>query len=711
VLLVLSLLLLGGFWVRLCFLKAGIYYADEFITMLAAKMVAERGLPILPSGLFYDQGLPFSLVSGALIAVSGFREEVARWPSLLIGVFTIGAYYAAGRRIFSSRLCGLLAAALFALDPLSIVWSGRARMYSLAHLLVLLSLTTVMIGIFKRPSRTLRLLFVVVAVGAVLSHNAATLIVLPIGLLVVVFSCCYRRAWLRQPGLWWEALVGVLGGAVVIGVFAHGQLGSTVSLQDPYAAAPAPFGLEFLRGFFLPGLEWSRFDDLVGYLTAPAARWMLPVVGLSLAWALYRLIRRRVTFSDVALLFLILFLGLLILEQGALLTRSWQRPYLLYIIVWPAFLMVCAFSLARVLQALVRVAGRCSHEACRPGDRRSDQQAPADAIPRRNHEACRPGGRRSDGGAVGRQWPRRLAGTAGLMIVVAMWGPSAWDLAFVHPGTGDYNTAFEYVRQNRRPGDRIMSIHPSAAYLYAGQCDYYANQVSAKVLEDEQEEALPVDRYTGSPLIDTVDGLNRVLASGDQVWFVVDQSRLFRRYEPFFLQQILAQMDIVHTTGGVLVFVSRAGSLPLPEEPTAPVDGDFAGVVWLEGYSLAGPPVPGVGATSLGLFWRPVAENPLALGSVKVFVQVRNQRGETVAQADHFVYQGLLTIEEWSSLRGKGEWLRDAATLHLAQPSSGGDGPHRIFVGLYDPQTMARVPVLNDASGENAVMIDLAVLP
>jgi hypothetical protein len=45
-------LLLVGFWVRVSFMAGGIYHIDEFISMLAATMVAQRGLPILPSGLF-----------------------------------------------------------------------------------------------------------------------------------------------------------------------------------------------------------------------------------------------------------------------------------------------------------------------------------------------------------------------------------------------------------------------------------------------------------------------------------------------------------------------------------------------------------------------------------------------------------------------------------------------------------------------------------
>jgi hypothetical protein len=92
-------LLLLAFWLRLSYLLGSVYFFDEYISMLAARMVAQRGLPILPSGLFYDHGLLLSFVSGALLTLVGFKEEIARWPLLLISVVTVAAYYLTARRI------------------------------------------------------------------------------------------------------------------------------------------------------------------------------------------------------------------------------------------------------------------------------------------------------------------------------------------------------------------------------------------------------------------------------------------------------------------------------------------------------------------------------------------------------------------------------------------------------------------------------------
>jgi hypothetical protein len=288
-----------------------------------------------------------------------------------------------------------------------------------------------------------------------------------------------------------------------------------------------------------------------------------------------------------------------------------------------------------------------------------------------------------------------------------MWGLPAWELAQAQ-GTGDYNTAFAYVRQNWQPGDRVMTVHPAAAYLYLGRSDYYANQVTALVLPEGDESDTPVDRYTGSPLVDSVEELNATLGQGQRVWFVVDQLRLFERFEPFFTQQILAQMDLVHQTGATQVFLSQPYPRPLPAEPTTSLDGNFSNMIHLGGYNLDPTAVAPDGTLSLDLYWRPAGTPTRQL---KLFVQLRNGQGQTIAQSDHFLLEGLLTLPAWHALEQKGEWLRDAADLHVPLPLPAAGQPYRLYVGFYDPNTLERVPVVNDSSGENAVIIDWPALP
>ena len=667
-------LLLLGFWLRLSYLLGSIYFFDEFISMLAARMVAQRGWPILPSGLFYDNGLLLSFLSGALIALLGFKEEIARWPVLLLSVMTIAAYYLTARRLFGSRLAGVLAATLAALDEWSIIWGARARMYTPAHLFVLLSLAWLLTGTLQSLKRQTRYLGLAFLALALLSHTLTFLIVPPLALLLLLFVLIYRRDWFSQPRWWQDVIVAALILGLVFVIVAVGQVGTINAIQDPLVAqAPPPFGLEFLRGFFLPGLEWHRFDNLFGFFEADGYEWLQPIIALSVLVTLYRLLRRRAVFADMVRLFLALFWGLVIFEMGALLTDTWSKSRYVFILALPAFLLLSAGGLAQLLDLLLAGATQLSR------------------------------------GRLRLSWAQPVvAGLAGVALIAVQLGQAAWNTAHIQ-GTGDYNTAFAYVREQWQRGDKVMTIHPSAAWLYLERTDYYANQATAAVLtgESEQDENNLVDRFTGSPLIDSVAKLNATLAQNRRLWFVVDHVRLFERFEPFFTQQILAQMDLVKQTGDTEVFLSRSYPTPIPVEPTTALDVNFSYIIHLGGYSLDPAAIAPDGTIALGLFWRPSGAPSRPF---KMFVQLRNAQGQIIAQADHFLLEGLLTLEVWNAWQQKGEWLRDTADLRLPLPLPAEGAPYRLYIGFYNPATFERVPLVNDTSGENAVVIDLSGL-
>ncbi|MEJ2560651.1 MAG: hypothetical protein P8186_31400 [Anaerolineae bacterium] len=71
--------------------------------------------------------------------------------------------------------------------------------------------------------------------------------------------------------------------------------------------------------------------------------------------------------------------------------------------------------------------------------------------------------------------------------------------------------------------------------------------------------------------------------------------------------------------------------------------------------------------------------------------------------------EGFLTGSIIAQLRDQNQWLRDTADLTLPQelPS----GTYRLLVGLYDPDTFERVPVVADQSGENAVILESVSVP
>jgi 4-amino-4-deoxy-L-arabinose transferase-like glycosyltransferase len=128
-----------GAYFRLTHLTMVSPHVDEYLTVWAAQKIIEHGYPLLPSGFIYLPGVLFSYLDALFIYLFGSSEGVARLPSLLIGLFSVPLIYLLGKRMFS-RGVGLLAAALLAFSPEAIVWSGRARMYALQQLAVILAL-------------------------------------------------------------------------------------------------------------------------------------------------------------------------------------------------------------------------------------------------------------------------------------------------------------------------------------------------------------------------------------------------------------------------------------------------------------------------------------------------------------------------------------------------------------------------------------------
>lgn len=108
-------------------------HIDEPASVLAAKMVAERGLPIFPSGVPYFQGATLSYLL-APFSWLGYGDlenlHAMRMISVIIGVLTIGATYLLARQVSGQRWVGAVAAVLVASDPTSIKWSGLVRMYA-----------------------------------------------------------------------------------------------------------------------------------------------------------------------------------------------------------------------------------------------------------------------------------------------------------------------------------------------------------------------------------------------------------------------------------------------------------------------------------------------------------------------------------------------------------------------------------------------------
>ena len=101
------------------------------------------------------------------------------------------------------------------------------------------------------------------------------------------------------------------------------------------------------------------------------------------------------------------------------------------------------------------------------------------------------------------------------------------------------------------------------------------------------------------------------------------------------------------------------------------------------------------------LFWQtnsPVDEN------YHVFVQLLDAEGRLVTQHDGQPFDGLFPTSQLQS----GETI--AQTLNVDLRPDLAAGPYSLYVGLSRLDTMTRLPLEDDTSGENAIILDETIL-
>ena len=131
--------------------------------------------------------------------------------------------------------------------------------------------------------------------------------------------------------------------------------------------------------------------------------------------------------------------------------------------------------------------------------------------------------------------------------------------------------------------------------------------------------------------------------------------------------------------------------------PSRPTSVNFSNQVELIGLDwVTGQPTE-ANQAHLSLYWKKLSQ-PF-LQNYKIFVQLRNSAGQIVSSADHEVFDGLIQTSVWRpDTITKG-------TTRIMLPADIPPGSYDLFVGLYDPNTLERLTVLNDSSNENAAVI------
>jgi 4-amino-4-deoxy-L-arabinose transferase-like glycosyltransferase len=697
----------AAFVLRLAYLLHSHPFIDEFTTILAARAILGRGLPVLPSGLFYEHGLLFTYLDAPFVALAGQKSlfAMARVPSLLLGTLSVLLLYWVGSHWFSRR-AGLIAAGLLALSPEGMVWGGRARMYALAQVWVLLFAFLAYEGscgggegAADQSARRghARRLALLVLLAALLTQLGALILVPPVlvGALVVGWLARAEgaRPWFLSRAVLWEGVA--LGVVVGLGLLVK-RLGRPLGAASLNGDAPGQLISELVgivtyqTGLALDGGNAIKF--LARQFGVPHHVWLALLACLGGLAALLVWLRSRPAREEgargapYALLYVWLVFGLAVVEMITLLP-AWRRNPRYLVMALPLFYLVVAAGLERLLD-LVQVKSRSSPLA-------------RDRLWRRAGT------------------PRFLILGACLAVQAGLLIPDV-RIAYRTPEPA-YEEAFQYVVDHWQAGDLLLTMNTSGAGLLSGEAlDSLASPYRFAMQEDADQFLLdagdqPVDRWLGVPWIGTAEDFNRALNEPGRVWFVIDTIRLPVYYRGDWLAILAGRMDLAWSGDDALVYLSRPGASPVPTDPDVVTQARFGDMILLEGYTLAVASGDGVGTGATGcpggqvvcagpgetlritFFWQTQAAPD---ADYTLFIHVRDEAGDTRAQHDEQPFGGLYPTSQWQP----GETIIQPVELKL--PPDLATGTYSLNVGLYRLDNMTRLPLQNNTSGENALLLN-----
>lgn len=639
--LALFILTLVGLYFRLTYARTTSPYIDEYTTMWVARRTIQYGYPVFSTGAIYSQGMLFTYIDALFIHLFGLSELVARIPSMIISVGIIPLLYWVGKRVFSART-GLLAAALLAFDPQSIIWGGRARNYALFALLVLSATYLLYEGVIRRDDPRRRRLYVLCFLATVFTHNEA-LLLFPAFVVVTFLRRGWR--WFLRGEIIGEHLLSVLG--MGVSVYLYGRLRPPGWLEVGVGRPAFGPSLNILGAvrryspFFvgpdhLPFVPLLTLLVLMGFFLLLKAWWR---GGIALTWE----------GEELGLVFLYLLFGLLMLEMFFVVGER-RRSYRYLFMLSPFFFLIASRVLINSLHIL--------------GDRL----------------------RRWNGriGEVITAWPFDLVVNSATMAVVFLIAVFAFPTAkaFASQMEWGYDLALQYVKEHQLEGDKVMTFATSACVLYLGDCDYVAVEKEFHSYAIERDDYW-IEAWAGVPILFEDEDLKRVIEESSRLWFVIDERRFRTRYSHDFIQYVWDRMELVAKEGGVFIFLSETPPPPTPalyRELYLELGGQAA----LLGYSLNGDTFRPGEEMHLTLRWRCLTH---ILKDYSVFVHLLDAHNRLWAQDDNAPIKGLHPTSYWVA----GEIIRDTHGITL--PTDMPPGRYRLEIGMYSSATKENLPV------------------
>jgi hypothetical protein len=116
----------------------------------------------------------------------------------------------------------------------------------------------------------------------------------------------------------------------------------------------------------------------------------------------------------------------------------------------------------------------------------------------------------------------------------------------------ELDEALALVRSSIQPDDIVLAASPAAAFIELGRVDYFAQHNAALLDEATGRTGM----WLGTPAIDSVEELAKILGNNKRVWLVVDKEGWKRHYLPEYHDLVAKQMRMAGESIGMLVFIS-----------------------------------------------------------------------------------------------------------------------------------------------------------
>lgn len=116
-------------------------HLDESATLIAIQQTAATGYPLLPSNVFYSQGLTFTYLAAPAAWLFDDPQDVlqaARWINIALALLTLLVIYVIARDVTGSELAGIAAVVAAGFDPNMVKWSIWIRPYGALTLVTML---------------------------------------------------------------------------------------------------------------------------------------------------------------------------------------------------------------------------------------------------------------------------------------------------------------------------------------------------------------------------------------------------------------------------------------------------------------------------------------------------------------------------------------------------------------------------------------------